>query len=734
MPREKRSPAQRRVLVELMIADRSRVLGRMRRTLDEAAGRRAEVRHDDGRRASIRARRARRSCTWAATSPGRASRSSRRSRPSCPRWTGSSPGNRPDRMDLARWLVDRRNPLTARVAVNRIWQAYFGRGLVETDNDFGTQGSPPSHPELLDWLACELMDRGWSLKAIHRLIVELGDVSPGVAASAPTGQAVDPDNRLLWRQSRLRLDAELIRDAALAEQRTLDPDHRRPERLPAPARGRHEPGPDEAAVAGRYRAEPLSPRALHLFWRATPYPFLTTFDAPGGVQACTRRLRSDTPLQALTLLNDPAFVEIARGLAARILADRPAPATDRDRLGHAFLLCLGRRPAEGELRTLETFLRAERARGADADPRRRCPRGMGRHRPGPPEPRRVRDARVRRLPTIDVRRANRSWPAIGMRGESWERALRDRTRRHFFADCGMGLGAMALASLLGGDRPAVAADGRDASSVATPARAAAPRSPRSAGGPAGAFPGPGAERHLSCSWPEGPASSSCSTTSPACRSTAAGRSRTRSSRAAGSPSWTSSPGSIPGCWGRPGEFARHGQSGAWVSELLPHLAGVVDDLTFVKSAATDVFNHAPAKLFANTGTVQFGRPSMGSWITYGIGSESSSLPGFVVLQSGPRGPRGGAVNWASGFLPSSYQGVPLRVRRRSDPQPGHAAGDLARAPAPDDRGDRGAEPGPPRRHRRPRDRDADQRLRGGLPDADQRPGADRPGLGDAPRP
>src|SRR5208337_3246769 len=106
--------------------------------------------------------------------------------------------------------------------------------------------------------------------------------------------------------------------------------------------------------------------------------------------------------------------------------------------------------------------------------------------------------------------------------------------------------------------------------------------------------------------------------------------------------------------------ARHGRSGAWVSELLPHTATIVDDVTFLKSVATDVFNHGPAKLFVNTGSAQFGRPSMGSWVTYGIGSESRDLPGFVVLQSGPRGPRGGAANWASGFLPSTYQGVPLR--------------------------------------------------------------------------
>ncbi|HYE31372.1 MAG TPA: DUF1501 domain-containing protein [Methylomirabilota bacterium] len=107
-------------------------------------------------------------------------------------------------------------------------------------------------------------------------------------------------------------------------------------------------------------------------------------------------------------------------------------------------------------------------------------------------------------------------------------------------------------------------------------------------------------------------------------------------------------------------FKQHGQSGAWVSELFPHTAGIVDDITLVQSCAASLFNHAPAKLFMNTGSGQFGRPSMGSWVTYGIGSECSNLPGFVVLQSGPRGPRGGAVNWGSGFLPTSYQGVPLR--------------------------------------------------------------------------
>jgi hypothetical protein len=288
---------------------------------------------------------------------------------------GNSPGHRADRMDLARWLVDRRNPLTARVVVNRIWQAYFGRGLVETDNDLGTQGSPPSHPELLDWLACELMDRGWSLKTIHRLILESATYRQASRVRDEC-QAVDPDNRLLWRQARLRLDAELIRDAALASSGLLTRRIGGPSVFPPQPEGVMDLGqmrrPWRADTGpSRYR------RGLYTyFWRATPHAFLTAFDAPGGVQTCTRRLRSNTPLQALTLLNDPAFIEIARGLATRILSDRPPPASDGERIDHAFLLCLGRRPSDRERATLEDFLRTERSRESQ---------GGGPQSPAPPE-------------------------------------------------------------------------------------------------------------------------------------------------------------------------------------------------------------------------------------------------------------------------------------------------------------------------------------------------------------
>jgi mono/diheme cytochrome c family protein len=358
LPREKRSTSQRRALCELMI------------THDPAY--RAEL----GALTKLRSAEPRFVTTMVVrertNSPrstyihkgGDFTRKGERTRPGVPAvlppLEDSSPGTPPDRMDLARWLVDRRNPLTARVVVNRIWQAYFGRGLVETDNDFGTQGSPPSHPELLDWLACELVDRGWSQKTIHRLIV-CSAAYRQASRLRPLGQSIDPDNRLLWRQSRLRLDAELIRDAALTSSGLLTKVVGGPSVFP--------PQPDGVMTLGqmkrpwqadsgpnRYR------RGLYtFFWRATPHPFLTTFDAPGGVQTCTRRFRSNTPLQALTLLNDPAFFEIAQGLAARIVSDRPSPASDHERLRYAFLLCLGRAGSSHEVETLKTVLEAATA-------------------------------------------------------------------------------------------------------------------------------------------------------------------------------------------------------------------------------------------------------------------------------------------------------------------------------------------------------------------------------------
>ncbi len=247
------------------------------------------------------------------------------------------------------------------------------------------------------------------------------------------------------------------------------------------------------------------------------------------------------------------------------------------------------------------------------------------------------------------------------RRRSIDHVLCHQTRRHFFADCGVGLGTMALASLLRGQLAEAAIaelDGNLArapdSGEATP-RGSNPLAPRPGHLPARAksviylfMAGGPSQLELFDYKPQLQKYSG----QPIPDSFIQGR------RFAFMDLFTEK---HPKLLGTTRKFARHGQSGAWMSALLPRLADVADDLAIVKSVATDVFNHAPAKLFANTGTVQFGRPSIGSWVTYGIGSESADLPGFVVLQSGPRGPRGGAVNWGSGFLPSSYQGVPLRA-------------------------------------------------------------------------
>jgi mono/diheme cytochrome c family protein len=274
----------------------------------------------------------------------------------------ASSTNPPNRLDLARWLVTPNHPLTARVAVNRIWQAYFGRGIVETDNDFGTQGSTPSHPELLDWLASEFVGRGWGVKAIHRLIVMSATYRQASIVRPDLAQR-DPDNRRLARQSRLRLEAELIRDAALVTSGLLTPTIGGPGVFP--------PQPDGVMSQGQIRRAWTTSsgpdrfrRGLYTyFWRATPHPSLVVFDAPDATRACTRRMRSNTPLQALTLLNDQASFEFAEALAGRVL--REGPSDNSGRLILAFRLALARTPTETEQRRLAALL--DDARTADPE-------------------------------------------------------------------------------------------------------------------------------------------------------------------------------------------------------------------------------------------------------------------------------------------------------------------------------------------------------------------------------
>ncbi len=252
-------------------------------------------------------------------------------------------GTRPDRLALARWLVSEENPLTARVVVNRFWDLFFGRPLVETAEDLGTQGQRPTHPELLDWLATEFVRLGWSMKAVHRAIV-LSSTYRQSSRVAPALLERDLHNRLLARGPRFRMEAEMIRDVMLSASGLLSLKIGGPSVFPLQA--------DTSGVVAinkvdtrwtpsegedRYR------RGLYTHWRRTaPFVAFGLFDAPTRETCTVRRLRTNTPLQALGGMNDPAYFDAARGLARRIVTEAgPEPA---DRAVHAFRLCTGRRP------------------------------------------------------------------------------------------------------------------------------------------------------------------------------------------------------------------------------------------------------------------------------------------------------------------------------------------------------------------------------------------------------
>jgi hypothetical protein len=265
------------------------------------------------------------------------------------------------RLSFARWLAARDAPTTARSIVNRVWQAYFGTGIVATSEDLGTQCEAPSHPELLDWLAIELMESGWSLKHLHRLIVTSATYRQ---SSTPTTEllARDPYNRLLARGPRNRVDAEAVRDVALYASGLLSAKIGGPSVFPPAPGFLFQPptsyGPKvwkEATGADRFR------RALYTFrYRSVPYPALEVFDSPNGDFACVRRNRSNTPLQALATLNEPIQLECARALAMRTVEQ--GGSRDSDRLVHAFRCCLARPPSEPEATALLDLLHRQTQR------------------------------------------------------------------------------------------------------------------------------------------------------------------------------------------------------------------------------------------------------------------------------------------------------------------------------------------------------------------------------------
>jgi hypothetical protein len=267
-----------------------------------------------------------------------------------------------NRLGLAQWLVSRSHPLTARVTVNRFWQQFFGRGLVKTAEDFGAQGEWPTHPELLDWLAVEFIESGWDVKGLMKLIM-LSNTYRQSSQFTPELLARDPENILLARGPRFRLDAETVRDGALYTSGLLV------EKVGGRSVKTYQPEGIWEAVAfvgsntREYRrddGEALYRRSMYTFWKRTsPPPSLMAFDAPSRENCIARRARTNTPLQALVLMNDVQYVEAARGMARRMMADGGvAPA---DRLRYGFRLAVARQPSDRELTVLTKQLEEQQA-------------------------------------------------------------------------------------------------------------------------------------------------------------------------------------------------------------------------------------------------------------------------------------------------------------------------------------------------------------------------------------
>jgi hypothetical protein len=258
-----------------------------------------------------------------------------------------APGTSKERSRLAGWITSRDNPLTARVMVNRLWQHHFGRGIVTTPSDFGTRGAQPTHPGLLDWLAGEFVTRGWSMKAMHKLIL-LSATYQQSSQSSDDALARDPDNKLFSRQNRIRLEGEAIRDSLLAISGRLNPRMGGPPVSAEAAKTSKKGTASRDSVDGRRSIYLLARRNLRV-------PFFEVFDAPDNNLTCPERGRSTTAPQSLTLLNSNEVMDAARGTAGRV---RSGAATTPGRVNLAFRLIVGRPPTSKELSLAREFIKA----------------------------------------------------------------------------------------------------------------------------------------------------------------------------------------------------------------------------------------------------------------------------------------------------------------------------------------------------------------------------------------
>ena len=302
---------------------------------------------------------------------------------SIPEWISPSLDNMEEnRLGLAKWLVKKDHPLTSRVTTNRYWQHFFGTGIVKTSEDFGIQGERPVHPELLDWLAVDFIENGWNIKRLHKMIVMSATYQQS-SRVAPKKKSIDPDNRLLARGPRFRLDAEVIRDQALWVSGLLVETIGGKSVKPYQPAGLWKPvgfGGSNTSVFKQDAGDKLYRRSMYTFWKRTsPPPSMSTFDAPDRETCQVRRARTNTPLQALVLMNDVQYIEAARKLAERIMLAGGVRRNVRKSLVFAFRTILARSPTASELATLNGLhaeYLADFKKGNRAPRKNYCPRAI----------------------------------------------------------------------------------------------------------------------------------------------------------------------------------------------------------------------------------------------------------------------------------------------------------------------------------------------------------------------